>query len=72
MVHRDQTRVTFRAGFICACYSKRPVPETSDEMYAIMQELGLDVVKGLPYEEVDKRLTEFLQKKKYDAAMRVV
>lgn len=68
----DHTRIVFRVGYVCARFSNKPIPQTTDEMFAILQDVGLNVVKGQSFEEVDKRLTEFLNKKSYDAAMKIV
>lgn len=68
----SQALTIARLGFICAKYSKKPIPSTPEELYDIIREIGLGDVQGLTTSALETKIEKFLKNKRYDAAMTVV
>ena len=68
----SQALTIARLGFVCARYSKKPIPSTPDELYAMIEDIGLGEVKGLTTSALETKIEKFLKDKRYDAAMTVV
>ena len=70
--NKELTLQVFRIGFACARNTENPIPSTSDEMYDILQEVGIGIERGDTVAQVREKLDRFLNTQKYDRAMRIV
>lgn len=61
MAENYESLILFKTGFICARFSTKPVPSTMDEVYDILKEVGLDIIRGEHISSIDKKLNEFLK-----------
>lgn len=64
--------VLCRVGFLCGKYSTKPIPTTTAELVAIIQDAGIDSLKGLTLKQIDEKVEKFIKNKRYAHAMKVV
>ena len=66
------TLLVFKVGFLCGRMTNRSSPSTMADVYDIMNEVGIGIEKGDSTATVEKKVDDFIKRKCYETAMKVI